>query len=120
MSDAASRPKEDRSFISRPKFDSDSGSGGGDSQSRNSYDISSPVMPQAPSAPPKPAPAPSAVQGPHCKALYDFEPGLSTLYWIWVCSFSFLFFLPFFLQLKILDELDKNRFLGAIESRNLS
>jgi len=74
MSDAASRPKEDRSFISRPKFDSDSGSGGGDSQSRNSYDISSPVMPQAPAAPPKPAPAPSAVQGPHCKALYDFEP----------------------------------------------
>ena len=73
LSEAASRPREERTFISRPKFE--------DSGSSNSLNVSDPT-PHQPSAPPRvsapeiPAPTPVAPASvPSARAMYDFEPG---------------------------------------------
>uniref|UniRef100_T2M6T7 Endophilin-A3 n=1 Tax=Hydra vulgaris TaxID=6087 RepID=T2M6T7_HYDVU len=69
LSEAASRPKEDRVFISRPKFD--------DSGSLNAYDIvekSSPLTTPTPPQRSAPAAPNQKSKMPCCRAMYDFEP----------------------------------------------
>lgn len=77
LTEAASREKPDRSFISRPKYDMDSHSAnsydmGGGSMGGSSPMISAPSEPRRLETPGIPPPA-SAPRTPCCTALYDFD-----------------------------------------------
>ncbi|XP_057300757.1 endophilin-A3-like [Hydractinia symbiolongicarpus] len=76
LSEAASRPRDDRTFISRPKFSADN-------DSLDSYELhqaemkTSPAPAHRPNAPTISAPvmpAPAAPRTPSARGLYDFEP----------------------------------------------
>jgi len=77
LSEAASRPRAERSFISRPHFE-----GSGSSSSLTSADgagsfvqIETPTPATRDVAPPPVAAPPRVSKTPSARALYDFEPG---------------------------------------------
>jgi len=71
LSEAASRPRAERSFISRPKFED---SGSSNSLNVSDHQVAPPPVPVSREVAPSVAAPPMPAKVPTARAIYDFEP----------------------------------------------